>query len=336
MKSLRSISWLFLFALLAGCDKPAGQSGDGSGKTYRIAVIPKGTTHEFWKSIHAGAIKAERELRDQGVSVNITWNGPLREDAREEQINIVNNFIVRNFSGIVLAPLDSQALAAPVERAAAGGIPVVIIDSALNSQKPVSYVATDNFKGGQIAAQALGKLLHGQGKVILLRYQEGSASTEQREAGFLDVMTREFPAIALISTNQYAGATRGEARDAALNLLTRFGDQVQGMFAPCEPVTVGILLALDQVKRGGGTVKLVGFDAGAQPVEALKKGEIHALVVQDPVRMGYLGVKTMVEHLQGKTVEKVIDTGVYLVTPENMNQEEIRKLLNPPLDEYLN
>src|SRR3954469_5634174 len=139
--------------------------------TYNIAVIPKGTSHEFWKSIHAGAVKAERELKAQGLKVNINWKGPLREDDRDQQISVVENFTVRRASGIVLAPLDSQALIAPVEAALRAKIPVVIIDSGLNSDKPVSYIATDNFKGGQIAAEHLGKLLNGQGKAIMLRYQ---------------------------------------------------------------------------------------------------------------------------------------------------------------------
>src|SRR5687768_1395362 len=154
--------------------------------TYNIAVIPKGTSHEFWKSIHAGARKAERELSTGNVKVNINWKGPLREDDRDQQIAVVENFTVRRVHGMVLAPLDSQALVAPVENALNAKIPVVIIDSGLKSEKPTSYIATDNFKGGQIAAEHIGKMLGGQGNAIMLRYQVGSASTEQREAGFME------------------------------------------------------------------------------------------------------------------------------------------------------
>ena len=303
--------------------------------TYNIAVIPKGTSHEFWKSIHAGARKAEQELSTGGLKVNVNWKGPLREDDRDQQISVVENFTVRRVHGIVLAPLDRQALIAPVESALRAKIPVVIIDSGLSSDKPLSYIATDNFKGGQLAAEHLGKLLNGQGKVILLRYQVGSASTEQREAGFLDVMKSKFPNIQLISTDQYSGATRDSAYQAAQNLLNRFAREVNGIFAPCEPVTVGMMLALRDAGKAGGAVKFVGFDAGTQSVEALKKGDIQGLVVQNPMMMGYLGVKTIVDHLQGKKVEKVVDTGVTLVTPENMNEPKIAELLHPPLDKYL-
>lgn len=303
--------------------------------TYNIAVIPKGTSHEFWKSIHAGARKAEQELSTGGTKINVNWKGPLREDDRDQQISVVENFTVRRAHGIVLAPLDRQALIAPVESALRAKIPVVIIDSGLSSDKPLSYIATDNFKGGQLAAEHLGKLLNGQGKVILLRYQVGSASTEQREAGFLDVMKSKFSNIQLISTDQYSGATRDSAYQAAQNLLNRFAREVNGIFAPCEPVTVGMMLALRDAGKAGGAVKFVGFDAGTQSVEGLKKGDIQGLVVQNPMQMGYLGVKAIVDHLQGKKVEKVVDTGVTLVTAENMGEAKIKELLHPPLDKYL-
>jgi ribose transport system substrate-binding protein len=303
-------------------------------KSYNIAVIPKGTSHEFWKSINAGAIMAQQELAKKGIQVNVLWKGPIREDDRDQQIQVVENFVGRRVNGIVLAPLDSKALVAPVETAIRARIPVMIIDSSLNSDKPASYIATDNHRGGELAAEQLGKLLNGQGKVIVLRYQVGSASTEQREAGFLEVLKAKFPRIELLSSDQYSGATRDSAYRAAQNLLNRHGRDVQGLFAPCEPVTIGLLLALKDIGKAGA-VKLVGFDAGTQSVDALKKGEVHGLVVQNPMRMGYLGVTKMVEHLEGKKVEKVIDTGVQVVTKENMDQPEFKELLYPPLDKYL-
>ena len=306
-----------------------------SAQTYNIAVIPKGTSHEFWKSIHAGANKAALELAAQGVKVNVNWKGPLREDDRDQQIGVVENFTIRRAHGIVLAPLDSKALVAPVEKALASKIPVVIIDSGLQSDKPTSYVATDNFKGGQLAGDHLGQLLGGKGKAIMLRYQVGSASTEEREAGFLDVMKKKFPGIELISSDQYTGATRDSAQQVAQNVINRFGKDVNGCFAPCEPVTIGLLLALKEKGLAAGKVKLVGFDTGAGSVDALKKGDVQALVVQNPVRMGYLGVMTVVNHLKGKPVEKKIDTGVAVVTAANMGTPEMQELLNPPLDKYL-
>src|SRR3974390_2399763 len=176
-------------------------------QSYTIAVIPKGTTHEFWKSINAGAVKAQRELTAAGTKVQIIWKGPLREDDRDQQIQVVENFMTRRVSAIVLAPLDSRALVRPVHNAVQTKVPVVIMDSDLKSDQYVSFVATDNYKGGQLAGEQMGKLLGGQGNVILLRFQVGSASTEAREAGFLEVLKKDYPGIKILSSDQHAGAT---------------------------------------------------------------------------------------------------------------------------------
>ena len=160
-------------------------------KKWRILVIPKGTTHEFWKTIHFGAKKAADELG----TVDLVWQGPQKEDDRLQQIQLVQTAIASRIDGIVLAPLDSRALVKPVEEAVARGIPVVIIDSALDSNKISSFVATNNENGGALAARRLGQLLKGQGKIILMRYMVGSASTEAREKGFTETMAKEFPGV---------------------------------------------------------------------------------------------------------------------------------------------
>jgi len=309
-------------------------SASAAEKDLTIAVIPKGTTHEFWKSIHAGAVKAEQELAGQGLRVKLFWKGPLREDDRDQQIQVVENFTARQVSGIVLAPLDSQALVAPVASAAQAGVPTVVIDSDLKSDRQVSFVATDNFKGGQMAGEFLARALHGTGKVILLRYQVGSASTEAREAGFLDAL-KQHPGLKLVSSDQHAGATRELAYQASQNLLNRFGREVNGIFCPNETATIAMTKALRDIGRAGGQVTLVGFDSGSQSVLDLKNGDVQALVVQDPLKMGYLGVITLVQHLQGKPVEKRVDTGVSLVTRDNMSEPAMAALLAPPIAKYL-
>ncbi len=328
MKSLLNLLLCSALVALAGCGKKADE------KSYTVAVIPKGTTHEFWKSIHAGAVKAQQELTAKGMKVEVIWKGPLREDDRDQQIQVVENFTSRRVSGIVLAPLDSQALVNPVASAVQSGIPVVVMDSGLKSDKYVSFVATDNFNGGQLAGDFMGKILNGKGNVILLRYAVGSASTEEREKGFLDALGK-FPEIKLISADQYAGPTRETAYQASQNLLNRFGNDVNGIFCVNENSTIGMTKALRDIGKAGGKVKMIGFDAGSQSVLDMKNGDVQGLVVQNPVRMGYLSVITVVKHLQGEPVEKRIDTGVVLVTPENMEQPDIKELLNPPLDKYL-
>ena len=301
---------------------------------YQIAVIPKGTTHEYWKSINAGAVKAQRELKAAGTDVQIIWKGPLLEDDREQQIQVVENFVGRGVSAIVLAPLDSRALVAPVEDAVRAGIPVIVIDSALKSTMPSSTVATDNRKGGQIGGRRLGTLLGGKGRVVMLRYEVGSASTEEREAGFLEVMKAEFPAIELISTDQYGGATRETAYRAAQTLLNRYGAQLAGIFACNESTASGTLLALRE-QGLAGKVRFVGFDANEQLVSALKQGDVQGLVVQDPLKMGYLGVMTAVSVLRHEKVPLSVDTGVGLVTVDNMDDPAVSALIHPPLAQYL-
>ena len=269
-----------------------------AAEKYTVAVIPKGTTHEFWKSINAGAFKAREELAGKGVQVDVIWKGPLKEDDRDQQIQTVENFTARRVSGIVVAPLDSQALVQPVNNAMRAKIPVVIMDSGLKSENYVSFVATDNYKGGVLAGQQMGKLLGGKGNVILLRYAVGSASTEEREAGFLDTLKKEFPEIKLISADQRSGPTRETAYQASQNLLNRFGREVNGVFCPCEPPTIAMTKALRDMGKAGGAVKMVGFDAGSQSVADMKNGDVQGLVVQNPVFMGYKAVMTLVEHLQ--------------------------------------
>jgi ribose transport system substrate-binding protein len=333
---MRKILLTLCLSLLAvaamSCMK--AQAPTANKNKFTIAVIPKGTTHEFWKSIHAGSNKAASELSSQGTPVEVIWKGPLREDDREQQIQVVEGFAAQGVSGMVLAPLDDRALVRPVSDAKRAGVPTVIIDSGLQSSDFVSFVATDNRKGGSLAADRMGQLLNGKGKVILLRYAEGSASTTEREAGFLDEIKQKFPQIELISTNQYAGATRDTAKRAAENLLNQFGDEVQGIFTPNESSTAGMLLALQDIGKAG-KVMFVGFDASQTFIDAINANQLQGIVVQNPFNMGYLGVKTMVESLQGKPVQSKIDTGVMLVTKDNLSTPEIQSLLHPPLDQYL-
>jgi len=328
-KTLFVLLALTLIATAVGCNR-----SKTNGKKLTIAVIPKGTSHEFWKSIHAGAIKAQRELSTNGAEVEIIWKGPLREDDREQQIQVVEGFTSQGVNGIVLAPLDNRALARPVEEAKSAGVPTVIIDSALESNSIVSFVATDNRKGGMLGADRLGDLLGGKGKVILLRYAEGSASTEEREAGFLEEMKQKYPNIELLSTIQHGGATRDTAKTASESLLNKFGDDVQGIFCPNESTTAGMLSALQDIGKAG-KVMFVGFDTSQTFVDAMRAKQLHGIVVQNPFNMGYLGVRTMVEQLQGKPVEKRIDTGVTMITPDNLEAAETQALLHPPLDQYL-
>jgi ribose transport system substrate-binding protein len=301
--------------------------------TLTIAVIPKGTAQVYWQSIHAGAERAAQEL-----GVTIVWRGPLREDDRSAQISEVERFVTRGVSGIVLAPLDDSALVAPVADAARARIPVVIIDSALKGTDFVSYVATDNTEGGRLGGEGLASLLPQGGNVVLLRYAEGSASTSEREAGFLSAIAAH-PNLRLVSDNQYGGVDIEGAVKQGEALLSRFKKpdgslDVAGIFCPNESTTLAMLRVIEN-NGWAGKVRLVGFDASEPLEKGMRNGHIDGLVLQDPVKMGYLGVKTMVEHLRGQPIESRVDTGVRFVTPKEMDAPDVRELLHPDLAKWL-
>jgi ribose transport system substrate-binding protein len=297
----------------------------------RIAVIPKGTTHEFWKSVHAGAVKASREL-----NADVVWKGPLREDDLKAQIEVVQSFTAQGVSGIVVAPLSDKGLVSAVSQATRAKIPVVIFDSDLQGHDYTSFVATDNFAAGKLAGEELAKLLGDKGNVIVLRYNEGSASTANRENGFLDAI-KKHPSIKVKSDNQYGGATTETAHQASENLLSAMSASkggVDGIFCPNESTTFGMLLALE--KEGlAGKVKFVGFDASDKLVEAVRQGHLDGLVLQNPFQMGYLAVATLSRHLRGEAVEARIDTGATFVGKHNLERPEIRDLIAPDLTPWL-
>jgi len=319
-----------LLTILSACARTGDNPQQGK---LTIAVIPKGTSHVFWQSVHAGAQKAATEL-----GIEVVWRGPLREDDRDSQVSEVEGFVSRGVSGIVLAPLDETALVTPVSNATRNKIPVVIFDSALKSDDFVSFVATDNLKGGSLAGEHMAKLLGGKGKVVLLRYAEGSNSTSLREQGFLDVM-KENPGIEVVSSNQYGGADVESAYKKSEALLSRFKapdgtPSIIGVFCPNESTTLGMLRAFED-NGWAGKVHFVGFDSSSILVKGLRDGHIDALVLQDPIKMGYLGVKTIVAHIRGDNVDKRIDTGVNLVTRDNLDEPAMKDLVEPDLTRWL-
>ena len=317
----------------ASCKKNADTSPTGQDKPaqLRVAVIPKGTTHEFWKAVHAGAEKAARE-----VDVEVIWKGPLKEDDLKSQVDLVQSFTAQGVSGIVLAPLNDTALGAPVKAAVDAKIPVLIFDSDLKDKSYVSFVATDNRAAGRLAGERMGTLLNGKGSVLVLRYQEGSASTNHREEGFLEAI-RKFPEIKIASDNRYGGATTETAHAASENLLLAQNaakGAINGIFTPNESTTFGMLLALQKADLAG-KVRFIGFDSSEKLVAGVRAGQIDALVLQDPLKMGYLAVKTLAAHLHKQPVDARIDTGATLVDQGNMTNPEITELLKPNLAKWL-
>ncbi|MGA2442520.1 MAG: substrate-binding domain-containing protein [Tepidisphaeraceae bacterium] len=288
-----------------------------------IAVIPKGTTHSYWNSVKAGATQAGKDL-----GVDMIYKGSMQEDDRAGQISVVEQFVSDNVNGIVLAPVDNVALVPAVQAATAKKIPVIIIDSPVNGDAGkdfVCYVGTNNKLAGKLGGDELARILGSKGKFILLRYAEGSASTMLREAGFLDAM-KDNPGMMPLITARYAGTSVSEAQATALNMLDQI-KQADGIFCPNESTTVGMLNVLEQ-NNLAGKIHFVGFDATPHLVEALRKGEIDALVSQNPIKMGYQGVKACVDYIKGVAQEPIQDSGVQLITRDNLDTPEVQKLLS--------
>ena len=291
-----------------------------------IGVVPKGANHIFWQSSHAGAIKAGQEFGYQ-----IEWNAPALEIDSSRQIEIVESMVNRKLAGIVLAPVDRKALSGVVERAGREKIPVAIFDSAIDTRKILSYVATNNTEGGRMAARRLGELLGGKGKVALIGFMPGSASTMEREDGFQEELKQKFPRMQMVGL-QYGMANRAKAMAQTENMLAAHPD-LAGLFADNESSSSGAVQALKG--RNAKQVKLVAFDASEQLVADCRAGWIDSLVVQNPFKMGYESTRAIARHLRGEAVEPNVDSGIRLIRNTELDQPEAKALLFPDIRQYL-
>ena len=242
------------------------------------------------RRLHSGAKQAGGEL-----GAKIYWNGPAREGDRDGQISIVEDFITRKIDGVVLAPLDDKALVPIVEQLKSKNIPCVIFDSGIQTKQFVSFVGTDNYNGGVIAARRMADVIGTSGNVLVLKYAAGSASTTLRENGFIDEIKKNHPNIKIVGS-KYGLDTVETALQAAEDLLTKH-KEVQGFFACNESTTVGVLRAIIGQKRNK-EITLVGFDASTPLINGLKNDEIDSLVVQKSFQYGLFGCANRRESYQ--------------------------------------
>jgi len=290
-------------------------------------VIPKGTAHVFWQSVHAGAAAAGQEFHAE-----ILWDGPPNETDYSRQLEIFDSMLNRHVDGVVVAAADKTILNASLDRAARENVPVVVFDSAVDSDNYVTFVATNNLEAGQMGARKLGQLLKGKGSVAMIENAPGSASTMDRERGFKDALTKEFPGIAIVA-EQYSMSDRAKGMAATENILTAHPN-LDGVFASSEPSSVGAAQALKS--RGlAGKVRFVAFDSSEGLVEDLSGGTIDALVAQDPFKIGFEAVRAVAEKLDGKTPPKKMDLSAKVITKADLDQPDIKQLLHPDLGKYL-
>jgi len=299
-------------------------SGCAACRTSRqklIGVVPKAISHLFFVSIHAGVDRAARDFH-----VDVLWNGPNEETDHARQIQIVDSMVTRRVDGLAISATDERALAAPVERAIRAGIPVTIFDSSVNVEGYTSFIATDNYGAGSLAARTLARLIGGRGKVGMVMHKPGGTSTVLREQGFEATMAREFPGV-IIAARQYGMSDRARSRAAAEDILTAQPD-LAGIFASSEASSLGAIQAIKS--RGlSGKIKLVTFDFSDAHVEALKDGTIDVMLVQDPFRIGYEAVKSLAEKLKGVTPARRMELAARAIVKADLDKPDVRALLFP-------
>ena len=280
-----------------------------------IVVVPKGTANMWWEVVHKGAAKAAGE-----AGVEMVWSGPELESDREKQIQCVEDAITKKASAIVLGPNDFKALARSVANIRTAGIPCVIIDSPVDSDQFDSFVGTDNYRGGAEAARIIGKKLNCRGEVILVRYIQNSASTDERARGFTETLEKEFPGISVVA-QQHTQGTVEDARQRTVDMLTKHSG-ADGIFAVNHPSSVGAYKAI-QSEKVEGKIAFVAFDSDPVLLEGVAKGGVDAIIAQDPFAIGYNGVKQALAILDGKTVEEYIPIASMIVTADNLEKMKI-------------
>lgn len=285
-----------------------------------ILVCAKALDSFFWLTVRAGALDAGRES-----GAKIIWKGPAVETDVAEQIAIIEDYTNKRVDAIALAACDLKALYAPVKKALNRGIPVISFDSGLDPDPTLSLIATDNLKGAILAGNVLAKLIGEKGKVACIPYIPGAATSILREKGFKMAISK-YANIKLVAV-QYSESDVEKAMSVTENILTANPD-LSGIFAANEPSAIG---ASHAVKARGlaGKVKIVAFDASPLEIKMLQNGIIQGLIVQNPYSMGYTTVKVCIHAWQGEKIAKRIDTGVEVVTLDNLHEPFIQKLLFP-------
>ncbi len=293
-----------------------------------IPIIVKDTTSFYWQIVLAGARAAGKDL-----GVNVPELGAQSEADINGQISILENAVAGNPAAVVISPTEFKALGKPVDEAAKS-VPIIGIDSAADSKAFVSFLTTDNVQGGRIAADGLAaavKAMTGkeEGAIAIITSLPGVGSLDQRRDGFLEQVASKYPGLKIVA-DKYADGQATTGLNMMTDLITANPDLV-GVFASNLIMAQGVGQAIAENKLGD-KIKVIGFDSDEKTVGFLREGVLAGLVVQDPYRMGYDGVKTALAASKGEKIETFVDTGANLVTHANMADPKIDALLNPKVN----
>jgi len=286
----------------------------------KIAIVSKGYQHEFWRTVEAGARQAAKEL-----NVDMSFIGPEKESEIGKQVSMVENELLKHPTALMLAALDQNALRPVSERIVNSGIPLVTFDSNIAGGIETSFVATDNYQVGAVAAKEMIRLIGEKGTVGVIAHNAGTSTAIQRTNGFIDEI-KKHPGIKLLST-KYSDGDKIKALNITQDIVTANPD-IKGVYGTNEGAAVGVGRAISEMGKSDSIV-VIGVDSSTEEIKLLNEGAIDAMVIQNPFNMGYLGLKAAVKAAHGEKVEKRIDTGANLVTRENLNDEKIQKILFP-------
>lgn len=295
-------------------------TGYAAEKLLLITYVPKDTNSPYWLVVKAGADAAAKKY---GARVQML--GPSVPTDIASQVSIVNDQITRRVDAILLTAGDKKALVPAAERARREGVPFITVDSGVDSDAPLSYIATDNVSASKVAAEVLAKLMGNKGKALLMSFVAGSQTAAEREQGFKQGIS-QFRDVQLIGT-QYSLADATRAMSIMDNVLTATPD-LAGVFTSEEKTGAGVARQLE-ISGKGKDIKFVAFDASDALIQALQKGIVDALVVQQPYQMGYLGVEFAVKAIRGESIPAFVETPTVVVTRDNFNDPDIQKILYP-------
>jgi ribose transport system substrate-binding protein len=308
---------------LTGC---SGTHDVDSEASRYIAVICKGSQHEFWKTVEQGAMDAGEEL-----GVHVTFEAPEDESQIDEQIKMVEKAIENKADAIVLAPLDTKKLNEVVDEAEDAGIPVLTLDSDVTTGSRVATIGTDNKSAGAIAARSAYQLMEGKGKIAVISFVKGAQTAIERYEGFMDeIKSTAGNGIDMVGVS-YCDGDSDKAKEQTLKYLEKYPD-IKCIYGTNEGATVGACEAVKELGRQNA-VSVIGFDSSDEEISYLEEGILNGMMVQNPYNMGYLGVRNLNKTLNGEEIENKIDTGVTYVDSSNLEDEDTQWLLYPLREE---
>ena len=285
--------------------------------TLDIALISKGFQHQFWQAVKQGADQAAEEL-----GVNVTFEGPDSETQVDRQIDMLAAALARQPDAIGFAALDSQAATPLLQQAQDAGIPVVAFDSGVESDIPVATAATNNLAAAALAADKMAELIGGSGKIALVVHDQTSRTGIERRDGFVNQIEAEYPDIEIVSI-QYGAGDHLQSTEITKSILQANPD-LAGMFGANEGSAIGVVNGARELDRD---IVIIGFDSGAQQLEAIRNGDMDGAITQNPVGIGYETVAAAVAAVRGEPVEAEIDTGFYYYDASTIDDPEIAAVL---------